>query len=213
VSDIFREIDEELRRDNFAKLWKQYGKYIVTLAVVIVVVAGAVVAWRQYQATQRAAEGERFAVALDLIRQGKTKEAGETFASLSLDSASRAVLARLEAASLAAKAGDAAKAQAAYAAIAADPSAEQGMRDLASLLAAQYALDGGDPKQVVTQLQAMATGGGAWQPSAIELTALAQLKAGDKAAARATYQRLADDLTAPQGMRARAAEMVAALAP
>jgi len=109
VSDIFREIDEELRRDNFAKLWKQYGKYIIAVALVAVVATGAGVAWRQYQASQRAAEGERASVAIDLMRQGKIKEAGETFASLARNSAPRAVLARLEEASLAAKAGDAAR--------------------------------------------------------------------------------------------------------
>jgi len=41
---------------------------------------------------------------------------------------------------------------------------------------------------------------------------LAELKAGDRASARATYQRIADDLAAPQGLRARAAEMLTALA-
>ena len=33
VSDIFREIDEELRRDNLLKLWSQYGRYIIAVAV------------------------------------------------------------------------------------------------------------------------------------------------------------------------------------
>ena len=51
-----------------------------------------------------------------------------------------------------------------------------------------------------------------WHPTALELTALAQLKTGNKVEARAVYQRIADDLAAPQGLRARAAEMAAALA-
>ena len=213
MSDIFREIDEELRRDNFAKLWKQYGKYIIAVALVAVVATGAGVAWRQYQASQRAAEGERASVAIDLMRQGKIKEAGETFASLARNSAPRAVLARLEEASLAAKAGDAARAEAGYEAIAADASVDNGLRDLATLLAAQDGLAASDPKRLIERLGPIASGTGPWRPSALELTALAQLKSGDKAAARATYQRLADDLAAPQGMRARATEMVAALAP
>jgi hypothetical protein len=33
VSDIFREIDEELRRDNLLKLWSEYGRYIIAVAV------------------------------------------------------------------------------------------------------------------------------------------------------------------------------------
>jgi hypothetical protein len=44
------------------------------------------------------------------------------------------------------------------------------------------------------------------------LTAAAKLKAGDKAGALDIYKKLADDLAAPEGVRARAAEMAAVLA-
>jgi hypothetical protein len=49
VSDIFREIDEELRRDNFRKLWSRYGRYVIAAVVLVLVVAGAIVAWRYHQ--------------------------------------------------------------------------------------------------------------------------------------------------------------------
>ena len=55
MSDIFREIDEELRRDNFFKLWQRYGKYVIALAVVAVAITGLVVGWREYQLRQRQA--------------------------------------------------------------------------------------------------------------------------------------------------------------
>jgi hypothetical protein len=47
----------------------------------------------------------------------------------------------------------------------------------------------------------------------VELTALAELKAGDKAKARSDFDALAKDTTAPQGVRQRAAEMAETLAP
>src|SRR2546423_4515126 len=53
VSDIFREIDEELRRDNLLKLWKQYGRYVIAAVVLVLIAAGAVVAWRDHQASER----------------------------------------------------------------------------------------------------------------------------------------------------------------
>ena len=38
---LFREVDEEVRQDQFKKLWKQYGNYFTALAVVMVLlVAG-----------------------------------------------------------------------------------------------------------------------------------------------------------------------------
>ena len=54
--------------------------------------------------------------------------------------------------------------------------------------------------------------GNPWRPTALELTALARLKSGDKSGALDLYKSLADDLAAPQSLRARAAEMAAALA-
>ena len=53
MSDIFREIDEELRRDNFRKLWSRYGRYVIAAAVLVLVVAGAIVAWRDHQLSER----------------------------------------------------------------------------------------------------------------------------------------------------------------
>jgi hypothetical protein len=211
VSDIFREIDEELRRDNFFKLWQKYGKYVVALAVVLVAATALFVGWRQYQARQSQAEGVRYAAALDLVRQGKDKEAEAAFAAMAHDaSGGRAMLARFQDAAEKAKAGDRDGAIAQYDAIAADGSVAQVYRDIATLLAARFRVDI-DPKAAIQRLAPLADPGNPWHPSALELTAIAELKEGDTKAARETYQKIADDLNAPQGSRARAAEMVAAL--
>jgi hypothetical protein len=214
VSDIFREIDEDLRREQFGKLWQRYGKYVIILAVVVVAASAIFVGWREYQLRQRQAAGVRFAAAADLARQGKDKDAADAFAAVAHDaSGGRAVLARFEQAALLAKTSDPTAGIAIYDEIAHDTGVAPIYRDLANLLAARFALDAGDPKAVIERLKPLIDPSNAWHPSALELTALAQLKAGDKAAARTTYQQLADDLTAPQGLRARAAEMVAALGP
>jgi len=99
-----------------------------------------------------------------------------------------------------------------YDALGADGAADPAYRDLAKLLAAQYELKDGDPKAVIARVAPLTSATSPWHPTALELMALAQLKAGNKAEARAVYQRIADDLAAPQGLRARAAEMAAALA-
>jgi hypothetical protein len=209
VSDIFQEIDEELRRENFAKLWQRYGSYLIGLAVVVVLATGAAAGWRQYQQSQRQAEGARYTLALDLARQGKDKDAVEVFGELARQAGSgRAMLARFEGAALKARAGDVKEAVAQYEALAADGSADPIYRDLATLLAAQYELKDGDPQAIIDRLAPLTAPQSPWHPSALELTALAQLKAGNKDGALAIYQRLADDPTAPRGIRARAGEIV-----
>ena len=37
VSDIFHEVDEEVRREQLKKLWDRYGIYLIALAVLVVV--------------------------------------------------------------------------------------------------------------------------------------------------------------------------------
>ncbi|MGH7074121.1 MAG: tetratricopeptide repeat protein [Stellaceae bacterium] len=213
MSELFREIDEELRRENFARLWKRFGLYIIGVVVAALLGAGIYVAWRGYEARQRAAEGEQFQVAMNLLHAGKLKGAASAFEELAQSGHERAVLARLEAAAIATRQGDTAAAIRRYDGVAADDTIDPAFRDLATILAAQDSLAKGNPHRIINQLQPLAEGSGPWQPSALELTALAQLKAGDRKAAYATYRHLADDLAAPPGMRSRAAEMVAVLAP
>ena len=84
-------------------------------------------------------------------------------------------------------------------------------RDLAVLLSVMHGLPDGDPKAAVERLQPLTASGNPWRASALDLTAAAKLKSGDRDGALAIYKELADDLSAPQGLRARAAEMAAAL--
>ena len=212
LSDIFQEIDEELRRDNFLKLWQRYGKYVIALAIFIVLVTAGVVGWREYQLKQRYAEALRYAAALDLARQGKDGEAADAFAALAqVSDGGRAVLAKLEEAATRAKAGDAAAAVQIYDRLAGDGSLDPVYRGIATLLAARLQLDDGDPKAVIERLTPLTDGASPWHPTALELTALAQLKTGDRAAARTTYQRISDDQASPDALRARATELVKAL--
>jgi len=50
-----------------------------------------------------------------------------------------------------------------------------------------------------------------WRYSAKELSALLAQKSGNKDKARKLFQEIADDATAPSGIRARAAELTAIL--
>ena len=84
--------------------------------------------------------------------------------------------------------------------------------NLAVLLSVMHGLPESDPKIAIERLQRLTESGNPWRASALELTAAAKLKAGDRNGALDIYKTLADDLTAPQKLRARAAEMAAALA-
>ena len=213
MSDIFREIDEELRRDNLQQLWARYGKYVIGLAVVAVLVTAGYMGWQEYRQRQREAEGVRFTAALDLARQGKTAEAADAFGALGQGSGGRAALARLEAAAAKVRVGDVDGAIAIYDGLAADGGTDAIFRDVATLLSARYGLDKGDAHAIITRLQPITNASNPWHGLALELTALAELKSGDKTKARADFDLLAKDNTVSQGVRQRATEMREAIAP
>ena len=212
MSDFFREIDEELRRDNLLKLWSRYGRYIVAVAVFALVVAGGIVAWRDHQRSERLAQSARYAGALALARDGKEADAVKVFAAIDREGGGYAVLASFEEAALLAKSGDREGAAAAYDRIAAASELDPNLRGLAVLLSAMQRMPEADPHTTIDRLAPLTASGNPWRPSAIELTALARLKLQDKSGALDLFKSLADDPATPQGLRARAAEMAAALA-
>lgn len=212
MSDIFREIDEELRRDNLLKLWKQYGRYVIAAVVLVVVAVGGIAAWRDHQASERRAQSARYSNALALAREGKDADAAKAFTAIGNEGGGYGVLSAFQEAELLAKSGDRKGAAAVYDRIAASSSYDAEFRDMATLLSVMQSLPDGDPQALLKRLEPLTAANKPFRPTALELTAAARLKAGDKTGALQLYRNLADDLAAPQGVRARAAEMVAALA-
>lgn len=213
MSDIIREIDEDLRREDWEQVWKRHGKYVIAVALGIVVATAALVGWREYDKRQRAAEGAAFAEVIERVELTGNAAAAADILDTYLAGApdGYALLARFRQAKLIADAGDRAAAAAAYDAVAADGGAPELFRDMATLYAVRMRIGTGEPAALVERLDPLAADGRPWRYSARELTAIVLLGAGDMAAGREAYARLADDLDAPRSLRARAAEMLRAL--
>jgi len=207
VTDIFREVDEELRRESFEKLWRKYGAYAIALAVVIVLAVGAIVGWQRYSEHRQAERARQYVAAVS----SSGPEAVAALQSLATGSDGYAALALLHEAATKAKAGDTAGAVATYEKLAADGSVDQPFRDLAVILLALATADTASPADLTARLAPLTDASNPWHYSALEITALLARRAGDTARAQQIYSGLADDLNAPQALRARAAEMLAAL--
>jgi len=210
--DIFREIDEDLRRDRAETLWRQHGKWVIAASLVVILGTAGFQAWRHWQQTNAEAAGLAYFKAVQLVDTDPAAAAASFEGIAAGKSAGYAILARIEAAVTKLRnGGDKAGGQAALQAIAGDSAVEQPYRDLALLLSAEYQIDDQPPADTIARLKPLTAEAQPWRFAARELTALAQLKSGDQAACLKTYQQLADDLDAPAGLRARATAIVEAL--
>ncbi len=213
MSDIFTEIDEDLKRERALRLWKQYGNYLIGGAVAIVLATAGWVAWQDYSRKQAETAAAQYVAALDEAKSGNTADAGKALANIAQNGrAGYPALARLEEAGTKANAGDMAGAVAIYRQVAADTSVDQSLRDAATVLAALDSLDTANPGDVDKDLESLAAPNSPWRYLAWEIEAAAAVKAGKIEDARRDYSRISDDPQAPAPVRARAAEMLAALA-
>ena len=203
MSDIFTEVDEEVRREQLKKLWERYGNYVAAAAFLVV---AAVAAWRAYDywETRRAAEaGAAYDAAAQLADEGKHNEAEAAFAKLVTDgTAGYRVLARLrEAGEIADR--DPKAAVAAYDRIAGETTGQPLVSELAAIRAAFLLVDTAKLDEMAQRLEPLAQPSGTFRHTARELLALAAWRNGDIAALRRWSEAAKNDPEAPSGVRSR----------
>jgi hypothetical protein len=209
VGDIFQEVDEEVRRDRFNKFWKGYGVYVIAAGVALVLGTAASVGWGEYNAQRQQQDSDRFAAAIALATAGKQDEATSAFRVLSTEAQDGyALFARFRTADAQKEAGDIGGAIQTFEEITADTSVDTLYRNLASLLTIMHTIDDGEPEQLRAGLMPLLAGDGVWRHSARELSGALALRVGDRELAKIEFQKLADDVLAPPGVRARATEIL-----
>lgn len=209
---LIREVDEDLRQENMIRLWKKYGAVLVAGAVAIVLAVAGTEGWQAWQARQRQQASTRFDEAAAALKQGDKAKGQEILAQLAASGPDGyKVLALMKQGEQKAAAGDAAGAAALYDGVAAMAGVDEAYRHIAALKAAYLKVETADPAVVEAVARPLAAETSPWRHSARELLALVALRRGDRAQALDQWRKLADDPSAPAGIRGRAAEMLAAL--
>jgi len=212
VSDIFQEVDEEVRRERLEQLWKRYGNYILAAAILVLACVGA---WRGYiywEERKAAESGAAYESASLLADDGKHTEAEAAFAKLANDgTAGYRGLARLrEAAQLGLS--DPKAAVAAYDGLAADASLGRTMQDLAAVRAGLLLVDTAPYQELRGRLEALTAPDRAFRHSARELLAFSAWRAGDTGATRQWIDAILTDPQTPGTIRNRV-DVLSALVP
>ncbi|QQN66995.1 tetratricopeptide repeat protein [Bradyrhizobium diazoefficiens] len=213
MSELFDEVDEEVRREQLKKLWDKYSLYFIALMVLIVAAVGG---WRGYQyleAKKAAEAGAVFEKAVELSEQGKHAEAETALADLAAKAPyGYRTLARLRAAAEA-SARDPKAAAKMYDDIAADSSVGSEWRDLAKIRAAGLLVDSASYADIQQRLEASAEPKSTYRHSARELLALSAWRNNDMSAARKWLDAIAEDGETPPSLRSRAEALQALLPP
>lgn len=213
MSEIFNEVDEELRREQLKKLWDRYSFLIIGVAVLIVAAVGG---WRGYQylqAKQAAEAGSAFEAAVTLSEQNKHAEAEAAFAKIAAEGAKGyRGLARLRAAAEAVT-RDPQEAAKLYDAIAADSTMSVSDQDLARVRAAGLLMETAPFEAMRQRLEPAAGVDRVYRHTARELLSVAAFRANDAVAARQWLDMMGNDPLTPASMRSRAEALQALLPP
>lgn len=210
MSDIFREVEEEVRRERFEKIWKQYGDYIIAgVALIIIAIAGYEL-WQRYEENQRLKASETFIAAQQLAETGNLNQASQAFAVVAKDAPDGYVkMARLSQAGVLQISGQRSEALMIFKSIATD---DDGLIGSIARLRGGWILASDGPRADLDALIAPLTDPGSpWRYSAREIVAYADFHAGLNAKAQQEYQDLANDKGATEPMRRRSAAMAAFL--
>jgi hypothetical protein len=203
VSDIFQEVEEDVRRERYEQLWKKYGNYMLAGAAVLVLAVAGYQAWQNYDLSQRQKVSDQFRAAAQAAQSGNAPKAEADFSALTKEAPSGyATLAKfhLAAAYLAQGKRDAAVGLLRELMA----SSDELISNTARLRLAWIMADASPKAEIVTMLQPLTAADSPWRFAASEVIAYVDLKDGARAQAVDEYQKLAQEAQAPASLRQRA---------
>lgn len=198
MTDVFDEINDDLRREKLGKFWKENGPWIIGGAVGAVLLTAALGFWREWEYrrdTAATAKLTHLVTAADMPKLEIFAKEGNK---------NHAMLARFAAASSYLERNEKDKAVALYDTIAKTSGIDRTWRDLARVLSISQRLDTGSPADLEKELAGLSDDKGTWRYTARELEALLAIKQGQVQRAVDILSKLAADPLTPTEARARA---------
>ncbi len=209
---FYREVDEELRKEQMSGLWKRYGGLAIGALVLLLAALGGFIWWQNRQAEKAGERGEALIAVFDDVQAGKAKAAAPRLDPIAAEGGpGYRAAALLTKADIAIQEGNSQAAAATFKSVADDEDIAQPYRHLALIRQTAVEFDRIPPAQVIQRLGPLAQAGNPWFGSAGEMVALAHLKQKQPARAAPIFAALAKDESLPSSLRSRAMQMASAL--
>ena len=218
MADIFDELNEDLRAERARALARRYGLLVGVAVLAVLAGVGGWQGWKWHERQLAEAAAAPFLAAMhdaDALPPGNTPArlpVADAFARIAATApAGYRTLARLREAALRWDAGDTAAALALWDGLSTDAAADPQLRDLATLLWAQHAVDKGDPAAITARTAKLEATGNPWRPLAEEVDALVALRQDDKDRATRLLRAVLTDPASADGLRGRASGLLTLL--
>jgi hypothetical protein len=211
VSDLFREAEDELRKETAENAAKKAAPFVIGAIVLALAAGGGYQFYQAQKAKGLEAAGVAYDGAMTKLQSGDLAGGEAALAEITKTApAGFASQAALQRGAVLQEQGKAAEARVVFE-DAAKSIKDPDLADLARLRAAYIAADSETREQVTARLTPIIDRKGAFAPLAKELLAARAWEAGDVAAARSAYSVLQLDLNAPEGVRSRAGQALAVI--
>ena len=209
---LLKEIEGDIRRERYQRLWDKYGLYVVAGAMMIVAGVAGTKYWEHSSARNAALSGETFTAALDLSNDKKNEEAAKILSGfVNSGSTGYSILSRFKLAVQTAKSGQTAAAVEAYDNIAKDRGVSKIMQGYARIRAAMLLMDSVGWTEIENRLNDLTKVENTWRGTARELIGLAAYKAGQVDAAKEQFSAILIGQSVTPGLRQRAEMMLGLL--
>ena len=209
---FYREVDEELRKEQLTSWWTRYGKLAIVGIVLLLAAIGGAIWWQHQQRAEAGERAEQLTKIFEDIQSGQTKgvEARlDTLANSGSEGYRAAAL--MTKGALAIQNNKEAEAIAAYKAVAEDADLPEPYRNVALIRQTAIEFDRLPPQTVIQRLQPLAVAGNPWFGTAGEMVAVAHLKANQPQRAAQIFAAIARDQSVPETTLSRAVQMAGAL--
>lgn len=211
MTDIFREVEEEVRREHYAELWKKYGDYVIAGAALLIIAAAGIQLWRIHEQREQAKAAATYAIASQMLDGGAAGSAALTFDKLAQTApGGYAQLALLQKANALYAAGNLPQAIETYKQVAAkgDPL----LAPVARVRAAWASVDSAPRSDIDALLKPLLDQTSPWHPIAREILAYDDYHNGAFAKAQGEFLAISKDKDAPSAVRRRSEVMAGYLA-
>lgn len=210
---LILEVEEDLRHEFGLRFLKKYGRYLVVLALFIVVGVAARALWQNWVIKQNNEASQKYNLAEELYAVNKPDQAYAVLTQLENGSQEGyRILAAMQHASLLIDKGNLDQAVQIYEKLS-HSSVPKLYRDLATLKEVTLIFDHSEDSVIREKLVPLTVSTNPWRYSALELLAVLDNLHNHKDDATNGYKKIADDILAPVAMRSRASEMLSSLLP